>query len=54
MSEEAKLSAHSERIERVVAYIHNNLDAPLDMESARRSRLPLPPPLAPHLSGDYG
>ncbi len=32
MSDEAKLSAHRERIERVVTYIHDNLDAPLDME----------------------
>ena len=32
MSEEAKLLAHKERIDRVVAHIHENLDAPLDME----------------------
>jgi len=32
MSDETKLSAHHERIERVVIYIHDNLDAPLDME----------------------
>lgn len=31
MSEPTNLSAHNERIERVVAYIHNNLDEPLDM-----------------------
>lgn len=33
MSEEAKLLTHKERIDRVVAYIHENLDAPLDMET---------------------
>jgi AraC family transcriptional regulator len=32
MSDEAKLSTHKERIDRVVAYIHDNLDAPLDMD----------------------
>lgn len=32
MPQQAKLSAHRERIERVVAFIHNNLDAPLDMD----------------------
>ncbi len=33
MSEEGKLLAHKERIDRVVAYIHENLDTPLDMET---------------------
>ncbi len=33
MSDEAKQQAHKERIERVVAYIHENLDEPLTMES---------------------
>jgi len=33
MPEEANLRAHKERIDRVVAYIHDNLDAPLDMEA---------------------
>lgn len=33
MPEEANLNAHKERIDRVVTYIHENLDAPLSMDT---------------------
>jgi len=32
MAQETRVTAHKERIDRVVAHIHENLDAPLDME----------------------
>jgi len=32
MAQETRVGAHKERIDRVVTYIHENLDAPLDMD----------------------